>query len=97
MFRNALAAICHDKDPSAEGDLKVRIRKLIADGGLAPTLGEWATHVRLTGNAGAHPEIFGAVTVEEAEDLSQLTWTLIEQLYVYPAQIAARRAQRAPK
>lgn len=94
MFRNALAALAHDRHPDGKGVLKDRIKELVKIGGLPSTLATWATHVRLTGNAGVHPEIFGAVTDEEAEDLARLTMTLIEQVYVIPAQIAARQAAR---
>lgn len=95
MFRNALAWIVRDKGlPDAKGDLKSRIQQLVVSGGLPAALGEWADHLRLSGNAGAHPEQFGTIALDEAKEIAALTATLIEQLYVIPAQIARRREQR---
>ena len=100
MFRNALAFIVDDKGSEAakgKGDLKDAIKQMATDGTLTADLADWATHLRLYGNAGAHPDKFGDVTVEEARDVTKLTYTLIETLYLVPANIARRRAERAPK
>ena len=97
MLRNALAAIVQDRgsaETNAKGDLKDRVKALIAEGELQSAMGDWATHVRLYGNAGAHPELFGPVNMDEARDVERLTRTLIEQLYVIPATITRRRAER---
>jgi hypothetical protein len=50
----------------------------------------------LYGNAGAHPDLFGDVTIDEAKDVARLVETLIELLYVTPARIAQRQAERRP-
>lgn len=97
MFRTALTWIVEDKaSPNAKGqaDLKDKIKAMIADGGFASALGGWADHVRLYGNAGAHPDKFGDVSVEEAEDVARLTYSLIEAMYILPENIARRQAQR---
>ncbi len=60
--------------------------------GLTATLGSWIDHVRLYGNAGAHPDLFGRVSLDEANDVARLTETLIELLYITPAKIAQRLA-----
>jgi Domain of unknown function (DUF4145) len=60
MFRTAMTWIVNDKgSPAAKGkgDLKEKVKQMVADGGLGPTLGDWADHVRLYGNAGVHPDI----------------------------------------
>jgi len=95
MMRNVLYTIIEDRggDPSSS-DLAAGIKKLVADGGLSPALGEWATHTRLTGNAGAHPDVFGDVTEEDALDLLRLIQQLIDAIYVMPANIAKARAAR---
>lgn len=69
---------------------------MVADGGLTATLGEWIDHVRLYGNAGVHPDLFGSVSLEEAKDVARLTETLIELLYITPAKIAQRQTERLP-
>ncbi len=68
---------------------------MVADGSLWPTFGEWADHIRELGNAGAHPEIFGEVTMDEAKDLLALVSQLLEILYVQPAKISRVRSARS--
>lgn len=97
MFRTALSFIVTEKGSQSakdKGGLKERIEQLVADGILPNTLGSWATHVRLYGNAGAHPDLFGGVSLEEARDVASLTYTLLEVLYVIPAKIAKRQSGR---
>lgn len=97
MFRNALALIVEDSgstDAKQQPDLAKKVARMVQDGGLPSSLGEWATHVRTFGNAGMHLDSFEPVTIEDAEDISKLTWTLIENIYILPAQINARRAIR---
>jgi hypothetical protein len=78
----------------AKGDLKDKVQQMVADGDLTATLGSWIDHVRLYGNAGAHPDLFGDVSLDEAKDVAGLTETLVELLYVTPAKIAQRQAGR---
>jgi hypothetical protein len=97
MFRTAMTWIVLDKgsdEAKAKGDLKDKVKQMVADGGLTATLGSWLDHVRLYGNAGAHPDLFGDVSLDEAKDVARLTETLIELLYVTPAKIAQRQAER---
>ena len=67
---------------------------MVDDGGLTATVGSWVDHVRLYGNAGVGPDLFGDVSLEEAEDVASLTATLIELLHTTPAKIAKRQAER---
>lgn len=97
MFRTALSYMVEDRgSEKAKGKsaLKDKVKQMVIDGGLPPSLREWADHVRLYGNAGAHPDLFGDVAVDEATDVSELTRTLIEVVYVVPANIARRQAER---
>jgi len=80
----------------SKGDLKEKVKQVVADGGLTSTIGGWVDHVRLYGNAGVHPDLFGDVSVDEAKDVARLTDTLIELLYTTPAKIAQRQAERKP-
>jgi Domain of unknown function (DUF4145) len=99
MFRAAMTWIVDDKGSEiAKGkkDLKHKVKQMVADGGLTATLGGWIDHVRLYGNAGVHPDLFGDVSLDEAKDVARLTETLIELLYVTPAKIAQRQAERLP-
>jgi hypothetical protein len=97
MFRTAMTWIVDDKGSTqakAKGDLKDKVKQMVADGGLTATVGSWIDHVRLYGNAGAHPDLFGGVSLDEAKDVARLTETLIELLYITPAKIARRQAGR---
>jgi len=99
MFRTALTWIVEDQgsaNAKAKSDLKEKIKAMVADGGLPSVLGNWADHVRLYGNAGAHPDKFGDVDMPEAEDVSRLTHSLIDAIYILPANIAKRQAERRP-
>jgi Domain of unknown function (DUF4145) len=97
LFRNALALIVADKGSEAaksKRDLSEKIRQMIRDGGTLGALGDWAEHVNLYGNAGAHPEVYGNVAPEEAKDVAALARSMIELLYEAPAKFARRRTER---
>ena len=97
MFRTAMTWIVHDKGSEAakaKGDLKDKVKQMVADGGLTAAVGSWVDHVRLYGNAGVHPDLFGGVSLEEAKDVARLTETLMELLYITPAKIAQQQAER---
>ena len=66
----------------------------MADKTLWDSFGEWATHIRETGNAGAHQEQWDPVDMEQASDLQRFVRQLIEFLYVQPALLAVARAPR---
>ncbi|MBJ7289409.1 DUF4145 domain-containing protein [Williamsia sp.] len=88
MFRNAIAAIVQIKgsdEANSKNTLFLTIQQMGTDGTLFNDFTEWAHHVRLTGNAGAHQEQFEDVTSEQASDLREFTRQLIEFLFVQPA------------
>lgn len=101
MLRSALAQVVQDKgsdEAKGKRSLKDAVKQMVDDGSLYPTFKEWADHIRELGNAGAHPEVFGDVTMEEATDLQELVGQLLNFLYVQPAAIERARAARlAPK
>lgn len=97
MLRNALVQIVTDKGSDAakaRRDLSDKIKQMIKDGGPLGALGDWAEHVNLYGNAGAHPETYGNVSPEEARGVAALTRSMIELLYEAPSKFARRRAER---
>lgn len=97
LLRNALALIVADKGTEAakgKRDLSDKIRQMTRDGGALGALGDWANHVNLYGNAGAHPEVYGDVTPSEAADVAALARSMIDLLYEAPAKFARRRAER---
>ncbi|MEH0981823.1 DUF4145 domain-containing protein [Micromonospora sp. CPCC 205556] len=100
VLRTALAYVVKDKGSDAakaKKSLKDQVTQLVRDGGLPASLADWATHIREMGNAGAHPDIFGDVDLDEARDLADLTRQLLEVIYVVPSKIERARAARAPR
>ncbi|WP_216892137.1 DUF4145 domain-containing protein [Nocardia alni] len=100
MFRNALAHIVKEKGSDAakralSGSLASGIAQMVTDGDLLSTFNDWATHIRVVGNAGAHQEAYEAVSAEEAQDLQNLVLGLIRYLYIEPANLA--RLQKPKK
>lgn len=99
MLRTAITHMIEDRGSEAaraKHDLKDKIKQMVVDGGPMASLGDWANHVRLYGNPGAHPDVVGDVTLEEASDVLRLVSTMIELIYVLPANIVKRQAQRQP-
>jgi hypothetical protein len=97
LLRTALALIVADKGSEAakaKRDLSDKIKQMVRDGGPLGALGDWAEHVNLYGNVGAHPEVYGAVTPEEAKNTAALTRSMIELIYEAPAKFERRRAER---
>lgn len=97
MFRGALGQIVLDRGSAtaqAKKSLAAQLQQMATDGDLDRTLAEWADHVRLLGNAGAHPNELDPVTLDEAEDLSRLIAAMVEYLYVMPARVQRARGRR---
>lgn len=97
MFRTAIAYMVQDRGSEAaksKRNLVDKIKQMASDGGPLGAVADWATHVRLTGNAGAHPDQLGDVSTEGAREVSRLVHTMIELLYIIPATIAKRQAGR---
>jgi hypothetical protein len=100
LLRTSLAYIVQDKGSEAakaKKSLNDAVKQMVADGALPTALTDWVTHIRELGNAGAHPDVFGEVSVDEARDLQRLVEQLIQVLYVVPASIAKARAARPPR
>lgn len=95
MFRTAIAHIVEEKGSEAaraEKDLFNRIKKMASDGALFANFGDWAHHIRMVGNAGAHGEKFDPITVDQASELQRFVSQLINFLYVQPARLAGAMA-----
>lgn len=100
MFRAALGQIVHNKGSDAaqkQKGLYQQLKKMADEGALEKTVAEWATEVRLVGNAGAHPSTLDAVSQDEAAELLLLISEITNLLYVTLARVerskAARRAR----
>ncbi|SKR36481.1 DUF4145 domain-containing protein [Mycobacteroides abscessus] len=92
MFRTVIAQIVEDKGSAAakaEKDLYRRIEQMVTDRTLWEDFGDWAHHVRGTGNAGAHGEKYDPVTIEQATELQKFIGEIINFLYTQPARRAA--------
>jgi hypothetical protein len=98
MFRGMLATVVQDKGSDAAKtapNLHQQLKAMEQEGALHPSLVEWATEIRLVGNAGAHFDELAPVDRTEAADLARLCRQLITTVYETPARIRrARRPQR---
>lgn len=97
MLRSCLAQVVQDKgsdEAKDERSLNDALRQMVKDGSLHPLFEDWVGQIRDLGNAGAHPEIFGDVTQDEAEELRRLVGQLLEVVYVQPARIQRAREAR---
>ena len=93
MARRTLEAIAADKG-EANGTLAQRLKNLSDNGTLHSTLSEWSKEVRLIGNKGAHYDPLDDVSVKDARQLNDFIHELVKYLYVLPAELNARRAQK---
>jgi hypothetical protein len=97
MFRGALAEVVQDRGSAAakgKDTLFAQLKQMTDDGDLVATLSDWASHIRVLGNAGAHPSTLSPVSMAEAEELLRLVNALLEYLYVMPAKVQRARAAR---
>ncbi|WP_051161541.1 DUF4145 domain-containing protein [Nocardia brevicatena] len=72
-------------------NLATAIEQMTKDGDLYGPFAEWATQIRTWGNAGAHQEAYEPVELGDAQDLQNLTLSMIRYLYIEPANFARRR------
>lgn len=90
MFRSALHLFVKDKgSEKAQGErhLKSALKFMKNDGDLHRSLWDWADHLNLLGNEGAHPEDYDDVTETEATGLGKFVRHLIRHEYEMPAQL----------
>jgi hypothetical protein len=99
MFRRVLEALVKDTgsvaaQTAAEKNLAQGLKVMADEHTLQPTLAEWATEIRVVGNAGAHLDPIKNVALDEARELARLTRQLLEYLYELPARVARNRQAR---
>jgi hypothetical protein len=97
MARRAVQGIAVERG-ATDGKLHAQLKELEAKTTLHPSMVEWADHIRLLGNVGAHPGADGLETVseDEARDVVRFLDELLRWLYELPAETAAARAARSP-
>jgi len=97
MARRAVQGVCIDKG-AAKGRLVDQIKALVKSGHLANQLGEWADHVRILGNIGAHPGEDGLDTVskDEAEAVVRFLDELLRWTYEMPYELEQARQKHSP-
>lgn len=98
MFRRALQAAAIDKG-ARKGTLFEQLEQLGKKGHLNSSLLDVAHGVRHFGNYGAHPEEdgLGEITKPDAEAVRDLTWQVLEDLYINPVKVAGIRATLAAR
>jgi hypothetical protein len=96
MARRAVQGVAVERG-AKKGTLNTQLKDLETNATLHPTMVEWADHIRLLGNVGAHPGDDGLETVseDEARDVVRFLDELLRWLYELPAETAAARAARS--
>jgi hypothetical protein len=97
MARRAVQGIAIERG-AKDAPLNAQLKELEVSTTLHPAMVEWADHIRLLGNAGAHPGADGLETVseDEAREVVLFLDELLRWLYELPAETAAARAARSP-
>lgn len=90
-YRKALDVGLKIFDPAVSGMMKSRIDKLADENALTPALKDWAHHVRLLGNEGAHEA--DEPSEQDVDDLEAFTESVLEYLFTLPKRIELRRAR----
>jgi hypothetical protein len=96
MYRKCLDLATKELDPGLAGKkLDVRINALHAAGHLTTPMKDWAHNVRLDGNEAAHES--EELSPEEISQLAAFAEVFLQYAFSLPAQVTARRADRAAK
>ena len=102
----ASAAMCRRALQSSvleRGAKKAKLRDQIDDLRekqiITGAIGDWAHEIRLTGNIGAHPDEDGLedVSPEDADGLIKFMEEYLNYVYVMPAKVAKKRAEKEKK
>ena len=99
MCRRALQAAALNKKCKKSDKLMDQLDELGKRGDLNTTLLEAAHQVRHFGNYGSHPDQdgLGQIAEEEARAVRDLTWQVLEDLYVNPEKVKAVKRALAAK
>lgn len=100
MCRNALALFVEDKGSitaKSKPNLYEKLQAMANEKTLHELIADWATLVRIEGNAGAHQEDYEPVEKEKAEHISEITRQILYLHYEVPSQVAKSIAQKTPK
>jgi Domain of unknown function (DUF4145) len=95
MFRGMLAQLLADRGSASAQGQRTLYDKLAAmsnKGSLHPSLVDWAKHIRIVGNAAAHPDTLDPVSEEEAAELGRLCRQILNVIYEVPARIFRGRS-----
>jgi hypothetical protein len=98
MFRSALALIVDERaseTAKAKKSLYAQLKQMAQDKDLDAALGDFADHIRVVGNAGAHPSTLDPVAMDEAAELAEFISHMLAYLYIMPAKVQRSRARRS--
>lgn len=91
LYRRSLDIAIRIKHPELKGLLAPRISKLTDKGMLPPQMKEWADHIRLIGNDGAHePE---GVSMTDLKPMRNFTEAFLRYFITIPFQVSMHRGE----
>jgi len=93
MCRRALQNIAIDKGAKKSDDLYIQLDHLRNKNIIQGILYDVARQIRTIGNDGAHPEN-AKVTEEDAKEINDFTWQIIEYIYLMPNRVNKIKAKK---
>lgn len=91
MCRRALQSSA-DEQQAKGATLQEQINDLHTAGKITKALQEFAHHLRMTGNKGAHSDV-GKISADDALDMLQFTQQYLDHVYIMPAKLKARQSR----
>ena len=94
MARRAIETAANELGANPTDRLVKKINYLRRTGRLEQSIAELATEIRLFGNIGAHPDLIRNISSEECEQILDFLDSLLNSVYVRPAEIENIRRRR---
>ena len=94
MYRRTLEVSLKKAFPGGPDNLSRHIKKLVADGTLTATIGEWADHIREIGNEAVHET--GPLSRPDLIAMREFTDAVLRYAISLPKEIEERRRATVP-
>jgi hypothetical protein len=98
MCRRAIQSSVNNQEADGKS-LIHQIDDLFKSGKITEALKNFAHHVRMTGNEGAHPDKDGLwdTVKDDASDMIEFTQQYLDHIYVMPSKLKARKEKNKPE
>ncbi len=96
LARAVVEATCKERGIT-RGLLVAKIEELHGQGFVSPLVKDEAHEIRYAGNDMAHGDLEASIEKEDAADMIALMDNTLQEVYIRPAQLAKRQAQRSAR